>query len=298
MTSLYEDTKQRQDRGDKLDHNLMTLLVQGSQDDNSNGTGLTEAEIYGNMFVVTFAGHDTSALTFVYSIFFLAAHPEIQEWVSEEIQEVLQGRNPSELDYNRDFHRLKRCVAVMYETLRLYTIVPTMKWTGNKAAPLIVNGETYVIPAETVVTTSWGAVQTDPRYWGSNSLAWNPRRWIKQSETISEKPNPGAEEFLDYKRGTFVGWSGGARDCPGRQFSQAEFVATMAVLFSDYRVEAVKNPGETNKMARDRVMDVIENDTGAILLTQIMHPERVPLYFHFTVTGRVRVFSFYFPIFA
>lgn len=62
MTSMYEEEKRAFAEGEARDHNLMTGLIRASQDEaqteNSSG-GLTESEIYGNMFTFNFAGHDT-----------------------------------------------------------------------------------------------------------------------------------------------------------------------------------------------------------------------------------------------
>lgn len=63
MINTYEDTKARHAKQEKLDANFMALIVQASQDEASDKGGLTEAEVYGNMFTVSFAGHDTTALT-------------------------------------------------------------------------------------------------------------------------------------------------------------------------------------------------------------------------------------------
>jgi hypothetical protein len=52
----------------------------------------------------------------------------------------------------------------------------------------------------------------------------------------------------------------------------------MAVLFRDgWRVEPVTKPGESLDAARKRVLDLIENDSGSVLLQQMLHPERAPL---------------------
>ena len=47
--------------------------------------GLTADEIYGNIFVINFAGHDTTANTLAFSMLLLAANPEVQDWVAEEL---------------------------------------------------------------------------------------------------------------------------------------------------------------------------------------------------------------------
>jgi cytochrome P450 len=283
MTETYEDEKKASSSSSSSmpgDHNLMKSLVRASQDEAKTssgalGPGLTEQEIYGNMFVLNFAGHDTTAHTFTFSLYFLAAHREVQDWVFEELRHVLGNRPPNEWHYASDFPRLKRALAVMYETLRLYTPVPVAKWTGAQSQTLSVGDKTLILPPNTMVIPSYSAVHTDPKHWGSDSLDWKPSRWV----------TPGAsgamddEVFLAPKKGTFLGWSEGARDCPGRKFSQVEFVATMAVLFREWYVEPVLLDVDRGSLraACKRVLNQIETDSAMVLLLQMLHPERAPL---------------------
>lgn len=256
--------------GEPRDHNLMTSLVRASQDEHKTSGGLTESEIYGNMFAFNFAGHDTTANTFTFALYYLAAHPEAQDWISEEIQAVFGDREPHMWNYRADFHRLKRCLSIMFETMRLYTPVPVIKWTANDSRSITVGGKSFVLPPHSMIAPSYASVQTDPRFWGSDSLTWRPSRWIKSGQ-------PGDEEFDLPVRGAFIGWSEGARDCPGRKFSQVEFTATMAVLFLKSRVNPITQNGESIEKARARIMDLIADDSGHVLLVQLLHPERAPL---------------------
>ncbi|KAI0146164.1 cytochrome P450 [Xylariaceae sp. FL1272] len=260
------------------DRNLMTSLVRASQGEaESGGPGLTEAEIYGNMFVFNFAGHDTTAHTFTFAIYFLAAHPKVQDWLSEEVQHVSGNRDIIELDYSVDFPQLKRCLSVMLETLRLYTPVPVAKWTDTRAQSLKIGERNVLIPPETMVIPSYAAVQADPKYWGLDSLTWRPSRWIETDAFGQGNSNTEVEKIVSPQRGTFLGWSEGARDCVGRKFSQVEFVATLATLVRDWYWEPVINPGETLEIARERVARQIETDSSPVLLLQMLHPERSPL---------------------
>ncbi|KAI0200589.1 cytochrome P450 [Astrocystis sublimbata] len=271
MTTMHEEEKRAFAEGKTTDNNnLMTLLVRASQDEEKTSEGLTESEIYGNMFAFNFAGHDTTANTFTFAIYFLAAHPGVQSWISEEVRTVCGDRELDEWDYRTDFPRLKRCLSVLYETMRLYTPVPVIKWTGDHAQTIVVGEQTITLPPQSMIAPSYGAVQTDPRYWGTDSLTWRPSRYITAGK-------PGDEEWNSPVRGAFVGWSEGTRDCPGRKFSQVEFVATMAVLLRDWCVSPVLKPGESTEAAQKRVMDLIETDSGPVLLLQMLHPERAPL---------------------
>jgi cytochrome P450 len=279
MTDMYETEKtkvaQESSGGNRT---FLSSLAKASLDA-KQGEGLTEREIYGNIFVINFAGHDTSSHVFTFAVCFLASNPEVQDWISEELRHVLGDRPPQEWDYTKDFPRLKRCLAVLYETIRLYTPVQVTKWTRDQTQTLNVGGKTLILPPNTMMCLSSAALQSDPRWWGSDSLTWRPSRFIKPagSESTAKKTGIHEEEFVQGRRGSFVGWSEGARDCPGRKFSQVEFVATMASLFRDSRVDPVQLEGETIEAARKRVLNLIETDSGMVLLLQMLHPERAPL---------------------
>jgi cytochrome P450 len=277
MTTLYEEEKKAFAEGRTTEKNLVNSLVRASEDQTKTGEGLTEKQIYGNIFVFNFAGHDTTAHTFCFAIFFLAAHPEVQDWVHEEISHVLGSRPTSEWDFEADFPRLKRCLALMLETLRLYTPVPVSKWTGNQYPSLNIGSKTVVLPPRTMVIPSYAAVHVQPQYWGADSLVWRPSRFIQRRPNASTATKPGEENIIPIQPGTFLGWSEGARDCPGRKFSQVEFVATMATLFREWTVEPVLLQGETPGQARQRVLDLIHNESQPVLLLQMLHPEKAPL---------------------
>lgn len=75
--------------------------------------GLSVDEIFGNIFVINFAGHDTTANTLAFSMLLLAANPEVQDWVAEELQEITTDHEEKKWDYGVLFPELKRCRAVL-----------------------------------------------------------------------------------------------------------------------------------------------------------------------------------------
>ncbi|KAK4157556.1 cytochrome P450 [Chaetomidium leptoderma] len=278
----------------KGDYTLMAALVRASQEKGEDGFGLTEDEIYGNMFVFSFAGHDTTAHLLTYAVFFLAANPSAQDWLAQEITQVLGDRPRSEWDYHGDFPRLKRCLAVLYETLRVKTPVCEVKWTQDQAQQLDVAGQTVTVPPATLIIPSYVYVHKHPRYWGADAAEWKPERWIAARDGVDEgyshagnndtaaatTTSAAADEVLlpPPSRGNYLGWSEGARDCPGKRFSQVEWVAFLAAMFRDWKVEPQLQDQETFDEARTRVLDFVEKDSGyGGLLLQLMHPEKVPL---------------------
>jgi hypothetical protein len=55
--------------------------------------------------------HDGVSLA--YGMLLLVAHPEVQDWVHEEIQFYTRGQDHKQLAYNETFPKLKRCLAVL-----------------------------------------------------------------------------------------------------------------------------------------------------------------------------------------
>ncbi|KAG6354190.1 hypothetical protein INS49_004794 [Diaporthe citri] len=66
--------------------NLVRAFVESEE---SNGFGILEQEVFGNMFAYQFSGHDTTARSLNFTFYLLAAFPEVQDWMREEIQHVL-----------------------------------------------------------------------------------------------------------------------------------------------------------------------------------------------------------------
>ena len=123
------------------------------------------------------------------------------------------------------------------------------------------------------------ALHAHPRYWGEDALAWRPSRWIEHSPgSTSEEDDVhtriSRERLLVPPKGVYFAWSEGPRGCPGKKFSQVEFVATMATLFRSHRVDPVPKQGETLDQARHRVLEVVK-DTRMQLLLQMRDPNSV-----------------------
>jgi cytochrome P450 len=235
--------------------------------------GLSIPEILGNFFVINFAGHDTTANTLAFAVLLLAAHPDVQEWVGEELQDLTPDGD-QEWEYTDLFPKLKRCHAVFLETLRLYPpILALPKWTNDYPQRLKVGGTEVVIPPRTNVSPSLLAVQTHPEYW-SAPLQWKPKRWMASreagsggddEETILPSPVPH----------TYFPWSDGPQNCPGAKFAQVEGVAVLAGLMRSHRIEIVRERDtESFEEAKERLTRCVE-DCDMQLLLRMRNAERV-----------------------
>lgn len=95
----------------------------GKIEDDKAPKGLTVDEIFGNIFVINFAGHDTTANTLAFTVLLLAAHPDIQDWVSEEVCDFVKSQDGDGWDYGDLYPVLTRCRAVMVCTPSLTGII-------------------------------------------------------------------------------------------------------------------------------------------------------------------------------
>lgn len=121
ITSLLDEEKSLLAQGKNGSGNMISSLLgpaptlekSPAGNRTRHAKGLTDSEIFGNVFMYNFAGHDTTASTLAYSILLLAAHPEVQDWIHEEIVLVTQNQPPETWDYKDVFPCLKRCHAVL-----------------------------------------------------------------------------------------------------------------------------------------------------------------------------------------
>ncbi|KAL6719196.1 hypothetical protein ACLMJK_003433 [Lecanora helva] len=306
MKDMYDEEKQALADSRQASANIMTSLIHATGEVDGGPTskharGLSESEVYGNTFVYNFAGHDTTAITFGWTLYLLAAHPEVQEWIGEEIDEMIKDDDLSKVEYCEAFPRMKRCLAVMVcmptlafgnenvetatmvfadqniqlEVLRLYNPLPgIIKSTGEIPRDLTIDGKTVTIPAGARVNLHTDAIHTHPQYWGSDAMNWRPKRWMLHSN--GEIPKVGNESLISPQKGTYAPWSGGPRICPGKKFGQVEFVAVVATLFKNHRVQVVPNHGESEECARARAMATVK-DSAMVLLLQMVKPEQIGL---------------------
>ena len=116
MVEMLEKEKKSMELGKPESNNLMSSLIRASEANRVSEKGrnaLTDDEIYGNLFAHNLAGHETISNTLAFAIALLAAYPEWQEWVGEEIDAVVGLDGAQLCDYENTFPQLKRCLAVM-----------------------------------------------------------------------------------------------------------------------------------------------------------------------------------------
>jgi cytochrome P450 len=245
---------------------------------------LTDSELYGNIFVFNLGGYETTASTLTFALPFLALNPDVQSWVTEEIDaHTTQFRSPSSANLNSEsdpdpdgfteysevYPRLLRTRALMYETLRHASPAPLFIRTPLTPVSLTLTTPTgprsITVKPGTIVGLNQHGAHLSPR-WGSNTFSFDPRRFIIVDEQREEK-------FQIPEAVVHAAWMIGPRMCPAKKFSQVEFAGIMVELLSEWRVELLRNKGESEGEARERVNRVLAEEKYFNVSAHLKRPE-------------------------
>lgn len=249
--------------------------LKGSKDGKK---GLSIDEIFGDLFVINFAGHDTTANTLAFTMLLLAAHPEIQAWIAEELSavEAVKTTPVGEWNYNTVFPHLKRCQAVLLETLRLYPPIMSLpKWTKERAQTIQVGEKVLVIPPGVGTSPHLLAIHTHPKYW-TDPFVWKPSRWVVGDSRRNSDSQLCSEDLWIPPAHTYFPWSDGPQNCPGAKFSRVEAVAVLVCLLKSHRIGVKKEADEAEEAARERAIRCT-NDVNLEILLRMRDADRVKL---------------------
>ncbi|THU93650.1 cytochrome P450 [Dendrothele bispora CBS 962.96] len=234
-----------------------SLLVSANEDSESKYK-LDDEELIGNVFVMLFAGHETTAHTLAATLGFLAVYDEFQEEAAKEIIDVVgMERDPIFEDYPK-FVKTASC---FFEALRMFPAGHVMVRKATEDTVLNVppprnqdqqdqqdTSESKLIPMPipkgTDVIIDMIGVQYNPRYF-PDPHTYKPSRWHGLGNMDSEG---------------FTAFSIGPRACIGRRFATTEAICFLACLLKDYKVEPdlkMKPDGtkETKSEWKSRVLD-------------------------------------------
>jgi cytochrome P450 len=211
---LHERRESAVDHGDLLS---MLLLAQDAEGD---GQGLTDRQIRDEVVTIFLAGHETTASALTWSWYLLAQHPEVQQRLHLEVDEVLGGRPPT-LD---DLPRLSYTSGVFAEALRLYPIAAMIFRRAVEEHPV---GQ-YVIPRGGIVMLSQYAMHHDPRFYPKPDV-FDPERWAPELQ--AQRP-----------RYCYFPFGGGPRVCIGEGFATMEGVLVLATIAQRWRPHLLAEP--------------------------------------------------------
>jgi cytochrome P450 len=212
----YNIIRQRRESGSDTG-DLLSMLLSTQYED---GTHLTDQQVRDEVMTVLLAGHDTTALAMTWTWYLLSQHPEVEAKLVEELQTVLDGRNPT----FADLPRLRYTDMVVKESMRLYPPV----WGLGRVAKTDSEIGGYPISKGSIILLSPWTMQRHPRYFDQPDV-FNPDRWVDGL----------AQQLPTY---AYFPFGGGPRVCIGKSFAQMEAVFLLATITQKFRLTLL--PGQ------------------------------------------------------
>jgi cytochrome P450 len=207
---IAERRQQNRDTGD-----LLSMLL--SARDEETGEGMNDRQIRDELMTMLLAGHETTANTLTWTWFLLSQHPEIEQRLYYEVDEVLGGALPT-VEHLPD---LKYTNMVLEESLRLYP--PACILSRKAMADDELGG--YPIQANSMILVSPYATQHHPDYWP------DPERFDPERFT--------PERSVDRPHYAYFPFSSGPRMCIGSSFAMMEAQLILATIAQRYQLRMV-----------------------------------------------------------
>uniref|UniRef100_T1IWF3 Cytochrome P450 n=1 Tax=Strigamia maritima TaxID=126957 RepID=T1IWF3_STRMM len=193
----------RKQNGDTTKPNVSVLDL--LLDVNENCEHFSDAHIRAEIDGFVFGGHDTISSALSWVLFLVASHPQVQEKLHQEIDEVFGGEKFKILT-SRDLKNLTYLECVIKESLRRFPTVPIIGRKLESDVTLIgtasVNINGRVIPADVSVYINIFKLHRDPVVY-PNPDKFEPDRFLPEN---CANRHPYA----------FIPFSGGPRNCLGK----------------------------------------------------------------------------------
>lgn len=215
-SGLKDDLDVDDDVGEKKRQAFLDLLVEAGQ----NGVVLTDKEVKEQVDTIMFEGHDTTAAGSSFFLSMMGCHPEIQEKVIQELDEIFgDSDRPATFQDTLEMKYLERC---LLETLRMYPPVPLIARQIHTDVKLV-SGD-YTIPAGcTVVIGTIGLHRQANIY--PNPDTFNPDNFLPE--------NTANRHYY-----AFVPFSAGPRSCVGRKYAMLKLKIVLSTILRNFRVKS------------------------------------------------------------
>ncbi|XP_062047242.1 cytochrome P450 4A5-like [Lepus europaeus] len=183
-----------------------------------NGSSLSDQDLRAEVDTFMFEGHDTVASGVSWIFYALATHPEHQHQCREEIQGLLGNGASITWEHLDQMPYTTMCIK---EALRLYPSVPAVSRDLSKSVTF---PDGRSLPKGIMVTLSIYGLHHNPKVW-PNPEVFDPSRFAPGSARHSH---------------AFLPFSGGSRNCIGKQFAMNEL--KVAVALTLLRFELLPDP--------------------------------------------------------
>ncbi len=193
-------------------------------------------------------GFNGPSITGGWLAYLLATHPDVEEKVIAEIDEITGGDPDHDLRYD-DLFELRYTTQVIKEAMRIFPPMPVTIRRSLKDGML----GRYRVRKGDIIFVGTLAAQRDPRYWGQEPDRFDPDQFA-------------AEKVVDRPRHAFIPFSVGKRQCMAQEVTFMMLRVVLYEIYKHYRLRlapgaaVVKNAIVTTKPASVPVVRLARAD--------------------------------------
>jgi cytochrome P450/nitrite reductase/ring-hydroxylating ferredoxin subunit len=198
--------------------NLLEAMVAARDEDEAQ---FSEDELFGNAITMLLAGEDTTANTLAWVMYFMTAHPEVQQRMQAEVDTVLGTADG--LQAYEEARHLAYVDAVIHETMRLKPVAPILGLETNTEVE--VGGLHLPRDTSVILLTRPGVLQEDAF---PQAQTFRPDRWMED-----QTPRTSGHHKA------FMPFGSGPRLCPGRSLALLEMKTALAMVCRHFTLSRV-----------------------------------------------------------
>ncbi|TDC01149.1 cytochrome P450 [Nonomuraea longispora] len=194
------------------DTDLLTLLLESVDED--DGRGMDLEQLHHEVLNICVGAYETTTNALSWAFYLLGRHPEVEEKLHTEVDQVLGGRVPT-FD---DLPKLTYTRMIVDEVLRIYS--PAYQFMRRAGQEDEIGG--YRMPKNTNVLVNSYLLHRHPDFWEAPER-FDPERF--SPERINERP-----------KHAYVPFGSGHRICIGKHFALAELTLVLATIACGHRL--------------------------------------------------------------
>lgn len=196
---------------DSSPKDLLSRLIAAR--DEQTGAKMTAQEVRDNIITIFMAGHETTAMTMIWTWYLLSQHPAVEAKLHAELDAVLSGRAP----IYEDLPRLTYSRMIIDESMRMYPPAHTIVRVALAEDLLC---DRRIPKGATIIISPW-------------LLHRHHKQWQEPGRFLPERFS--AQNAAHRARFTYLPFGGGRRICIGAAFALAEATILLAAIARRYR---------------------------------------------------------------
>ncbi|XP_055865941.1 cytochrome P450 3A4-like [Biomphalaria glabrata] len=199
---------------------MLDMLLDAEVDDQTgkhlkaDDRKVTRNEVIGNSAILILAAYETTSTALTSILYLLARHPDIQDKLIEEVDEVMQGQTTPRYE---DLSKLVYMTQVIYESLRMFPPSPDI--TRRALETRTYNG--FTIPKGVTIFIPIYKIVKDPHYF-PDPYKFDPERFSPQRKSEIDPV-------------TFLPFGFGRRQCVAKRLALMELKVVLCLLLSNMR---------------------------------------------------------------